>query len=264
MKINNIESNGFYYLYGFLVHKLSRVFGRVRFRRSLFVFAALAALVPACALCDDRGVGKRFKNNPSATMKQYHIKNIDPITADSIETVVEKEMKENLALDEKIAAWADAGFTIKKSGGGRFLDPTPNAPSDDPRIKALADSLKGATPRETAGKIFDFVNKATDFDFYMNSKKGALGALDSKKANCCDQAHLTVALLRASGIPARYSHCKPCRFLTSGMVTGHVWAEAMIDGSWTEMDTTSDRNNVGAVNSFEKLGNSKYYSELPF
>jgi transglutaminase-like putative cysteine protease len=108
------------------------------------------------------------------------------------------------------------------------------------------------------------VNKATDFEYYLNSKKGALGALDSKKANCCDQAHLVVALLRASGIPARYTHCKPCKFLSSGMVVGHVWAEAQIDGKWAEMDTTSNQNNVGAVNSFEKIGNPKFYDKLPF
>jgi len=230
-----------------------------------FIFLLIfAALFPAPARCEDKGVGKQFKANPSVTMKPYYIKNIDPVTADSVEAVVEKEIKDNVPLQEKIAAWTDAGFTIRVIQGGKFLDPTPMAPSDDPRIKAIADSLKGATPAETAGKIFDYVNKATDFEYYLNSKKGALGALDSKKANCCDQAHLVVALLRASGIPARYTHCKPCKFLSSGMVVGHVWAEAQIDGKWAEMDTTSNQNNVGAVNSFEKIGNPKFYDKLPF
>ncbi|HBC75806.1 MAG TPA: hypothetical protein DC017_13320, partial [Candidatus Wallbacteria bacterium] len=73
-----------------------------------FIFLLIfAALFPAPARCEDKGVGKQFKANPSVTMKPYYIKNIDPVTADSVEAVVEKEIKDNVPLQEKIAAWTD-------------------------------------------------------------------------------------------------------------------------------------------------------------
>lgn len=228
------------------------------------LLAALAALLPARAMCEDKSVGKQYKSNPSTTMKPYYIKNIKPVNADSTEVKVEKEVKLNVPLLHAADTWEEVGFTIRPAVDPAFLNPTAMAPSADPRIKAIADRLKGATPEETAKNIFKFANDGTDFQFYMNSQKGAIGALDSKKANCCDQSHLVVAILRAAGIPARYSHCNPCKFTTSGMVVGHVWPEARLGGKWVTMDTSSSKNSVGVVKNFTKLANPKYYAELPF
>jgi transglutaminase-like putative cysteine protease len=230
-----------------------------------FFFAIIVITVfPAHSSGEDKGVGKNFKNNPSSAMKRYHIKNITPVSAESIEVVIEGEVKDNIALYDKVNSWSDAGFIIRPAQDGQYLDPTPMAPSDDPAIKTLADSLKGANPEETADNIFNFVNKKTDFEFYLNSNKGALGVLKAKKANCCDQSHLVVALLRASGIPARYSHCNPCKFLASGMVVGHVWPEAKIDGKWMIMDTTGGGNEVGTAKNFKPMAKPRYYAKLPF
>jgi len=228
-----------------------------------YIIIIFMALFPAAAECEDKSVGKQFKANPSAPMKPYYIKNIEPVSGASAEVIVEKEVRDNVPLQNKANSWSEAGFTIR-SIRKQYLESTDMAPANDPKIKAIADKLKGATPGETAKNIFKFANNGTDFQYYLNSKKGAIGALESKQANCCDQSHLVVALLRAAEIPTRYAHCNPCKFLASGMVVGHVWPEAYINGKWTIMDTTSSQNKVGEANNFKIMGTPKYYSKLPF
>ena len=64
---------------------------------------------------------------------------------------------------------------------------------------------------------------------------------------------------------ARFSHAQGCRF-SSGLVTGHVWAQIYVDGIWYSADATSTRNSLGNIqnwntNSFNTL---KQYVHLPF
>ncbi|NKC13293.1 MAG: hypothetical protein GKR94_14185 [Gammaproteobacteria bacterium] len=68
-----------------------------------------------------------------------------------------------------------------------------------PDIAALAQSL-GYSPV----RIIEYVSNEIDFEAYFGSLKGAQGALISGAANATDHASLTLALLRASNIPARY------------------------------------------------------------
>lgn len=53
-------------------------------------------------------------------------------------------------------------------------------------------------------KILEYVTNELDHEHYLGSVKGAVGALTSGGGNDTDHASLLVALLRASGIPARY------------------------------------------------------------
>jgi RHS repeat-associated protein len=53
-------------------------------------------------------------------------------------------------------------------------------------------------------RIFEFVRNQVTTEWYAGSQKGALGVLRSLAGNDVDQAALLVALLRASGAPARY------------------------------------------------------------
>ncbi|MDD3455098.1 MAG: transglutaminase family protein, partial [Methanobacteriales archaeon] len=92
---------------------------------------------------------------------------------------------------------------------------------------------------------------------------GAVGTLKYRTANCCDHAHLVVALARAAGLPARYVH-GICTF--SSGTYGHVWAELYVDGKWYSADATSSRNSLGVINSWNTatatiLGT---YASLPF
>ena len=70
----------------------------------------------------------------------------------------------------------------------------------------------------TAEKIYYFVRDNIAYENYANTRKGALRTLTEGKGNCCDQAHLLVALLRAAKIPTYYCHGNQ-----------HWWAVPCID-----------------------------------
>ena len=135
------------------------------------------------------------------------------------------------------------------------------------QIKNLAKSLTKncKTEKEKVNAIFKYVRDKVDYSFYYNSKKKASGALSSKKANCCDKANLVVALCRASGIAARYSHSHSVNF-NSGLTCGHVWAQVKVGDYWLAADTTSSRNTLGHINNWNtgKLSGLNQYSLLPF
>ena len=58
----------------------------------------------------------------------------------------------------------------------------------------------------TAKNIFYFVRNTIKYQDYSDTKKGAFKTLEDGCGNCCDQAHLLVALLRTAGIPTYYAH----------------------------------------------------------
>ncbi|MBV7429812.1 MULTISPECIES: transglutaminase-like domain-containing protein [unclassified Acidovorax] len=78
------------------------------------------------------------------------------------------------------------------------LAPTLDAPHTD-AIKALAQTL-GHNPH----KIYQWVHDNIHYVPTQGSVQGAQDTLDKKSGNAVDTASLLVALLRASGIPARY------------------------------------------------------------
>ena len=134
-------------------------------------------------------------------------------------------------------------------------------------IKSLANSLVSGktTTWAKAQAIFNYVRDQVSYSFYSNSYKGASGTLSGKSANCCDQANLVVALCRAANIPARFSHAQGCTF-SSGLVTGHVWAQIYVDGVWYSADATSTRNSLGNVHNWnvKSFSSLKQYAHLPF
>lgn len=116
------------------------------------------------------------------------------------------------------------------------------------QIKTLANQLTSgkSTVWAKAEAIFNWVRDNIQYEYYANTKYKATGTLSYKKGNCCDHANLIVALCRAANIPARYSHGKNCKF-SSGLVTGHVWAQIYVDGVWYSADATSSRNELGNI-----------------
>lgn len=128
-----------------------------------------------------------------------------------------------------------------------YLKSTKNCDISDSRIKSLASTLtKGlTTAKQKATAIFNYVRDSISYSFYYNTNYGAAGTYSAKKGNCVDQAHLLVALYRASGLAARYVH-GTCKF-SSGNTYGHVWTQVLIDGVWVCGDPTSNRNSLGSV-----------------
>ena len=146
------------------------------------------------------------------------------------------------------------GESLKK-----YLSSTTNCQVQNANIKKLAKSLTKNCKNnlQKAKKIFNWVRDNIAYEKYPNTRKGAAKLLVSKKGNCVDQAHLTVALARSAGIPARYVNANNCKFST-GYTSGHVWAEFLIEDTWVTGDTTSCRNSFGIV----KNWNIKNYKLL--
>ncbi len=147
-----------------------------------------------------------------------------------------------------------------------YLDPTNNCQSDNSAIRALAASItKGLTnPYDRAIAIFNWVRDKIQYSFYYNTKKGALGTLSTRTANCVDTSHLMIALQRAAGNPAKYEHVY-AQF-SSGSWYGHVIALVYIGGVWYSADGTSSRNQFGVVKNWNTATATVYgtYRELPF
>lgn len=136
-----------------------------------------------------------------------------------------------------------------------YLQPTNNCQSNDPEIVALAAELGSGEA------IFNYERDGMTYDYYYNTKLGAVKALKSMVANCCDQTHLLIALLRAANIPARYRHVT-AKF--SDGVFGHVLAQAYVSGEWLDCDTISRKNSFGVINNWELVEEINIYKELPF
>lgn len=130
----------------------------------------------------------------------------------------------------------------------QYLVATTNCESTDSTIVALAKQLTAGltTTLAKATAIYNYVRDDIAYSYYANTRYGALGTLTAGKGNCVDEAHLVIALCRAAGIPARYVHGKGCTF-SSGLVTGHVWAQVLVDGVWYAADATSRRNSFGSI-----------------
>ncbi|MBC7100299.1 MAG: transglutaminase [Methanobacteriales archaeon] len=151
------------------------------------------------------------------------------------------------------------------SGLSQYLVATANCQVNDPSIRSLAAQLTAGLTSEwdKAKAVFNWVRDKISYSFYYNTRYGAVGTLKYRTGNCCDHAHLVVALARAAGIPARYKH-GICTF--SSGTYGHVWAELYINGKWYSADATSSRNSLGVINNWNTatvkiLGT---YASLPF
>ena len=159
-----------------------------------------------------------------------------------------------------------AGGEAKASSVPNYVQTTTNCQVTNSKIQALAASItSGKTSAyDKAVAIFNWVRDKLGYSFYYNTKYGAIGTLARMTGNCCDTAHLLIALERAAGIPARYVHGY-CKF-SSGNWYGHVWAQIYIDGKWYNADATSYRNTFGVIKNWNTKTAKIYgtYASLPF
>lgn len=102
----------------------------------------------------------------------------------------------------------------------RYVLPSTDCESNNPSIKALAKKLtKGKkTDRNKANAILKYVQKYIKYRNYGNTHNGAFKTYKSKVGNCVDSTHLTIALLRAANIPAKYE----AKYVNSN-IGGHCW-----------------------------------------
>ena len=119
-------------------------------------------------------------------------------------------------------------------------------------IKEFAKGFKSPMGvLETAKNIYYWVRDNIQYENYSNTRKGAYKTLKEKSGNCCDQAHLLVALLRADDIPTCYAHG-----------TDHWWVVPCIDGKQYHCDPTNKKHDFGNPNHGNKHPKVELFNEL--
>ena len=141
-------------------------------------------------------------------------------------------------------AWAAIG---EQSAGGRLLElrlPTPLTTVTGEIAGAAMADIAGLSPDAAAEAISARVH---DHVTYMPGATGvrtnAQEAWDKGQGVCQDMAQLTVALMRAAGLPARYvsGYLHPDPKAEPGSTSvgqSHAWVEYWA-GGWTPLDPTS-------------------------
>ena len=132
--------------------------------------------------------------------------------------------------------------TTSKSELTPFLKPDRYIQSDDPAIRAVADSIRAASHVDgwpLARAIAQWVNQHIVDKSMEHGYASALDVLHSRSGDCTEHSLLTVALLRAAKIPAR-----PVVGLAFGeserAFVGHMWVEAYVD-EWRTLDALDMR-----------------------
>jgi transglutaminase-like putative cysteine protease len=124
--------------------------------------------------------------------------------------------------------------------GGENLKATIIVESDNPDIRKLAKKLAGSDKDAytVAKKINAWVATSLEKDYGASADR-ASDVLRQMKGDCTEHSLLTVALLRAAGIPARRVDGVLYMVNTDGVpaLYWHEWVEAYV-GEWTQMDPT--------------------------
>ncbi len=159
-----------------------------------------------------------------------------------------------------------ATFGNDYSAYGNYLQPTSNCQSNNATIISVAKTGMnyGGAATSTYSAMYNLMNYLNDnlaYDYYYDTQQGALNTWNYRSGNCCDCAHLMIACARSLGVPGRYVHGY-CRF-SSGLTTGHVWAEVLCGSEWYTADLVSDYNYLGYKTS-TTLELYNRYVTLPF
>lgn len=136
----------------------------------------------------------------------------------------------------------------RRARGGRFLEflmPTPRTTVSPELAASARNRVAGLDPVAAAAEISSWVHQhVTYVPGSTGVQTSAQEAFDQGQGVCQDIAHLTVALMREAGLPARYVSgylfSKP-EAEPGEEVTGqsHAWVEYWT-GDWAACDPTND------------------------
>lgn len=141
-------------------------------------------------------------------------------------------------------SWAGLHDRVAVGRLVEFLAPTMRTAVDPELAEAARQRTAGADPREAAATIASWVNDRVSYVTGATQvQTGAQEAWDLRQGVCQDMAHLTVALLREVGLPARYvsGYLHPQPDAEPGDETegqSHAWVEFWA-GGWVACDPTN-------------------------
>ncbi len=157
-------------------------------------------------------------------------------------SVVETDKAETPAAD---AGWADLRSERILDRYHEVLTPTPYTPASKRLARVARHLAKGRDPHHAALAAVEWVrNELRYVPGTTGVHSSGLDALREGEGVCQDFAHLSLILLRAMGIPARYvsGYLHPKANADTGEpVRGesHAWFQAWT-GSWWHYDPTND------------------------
>jgi len=123
---------------------------------------------------------------------------------------------------------------VEKEELQRFLKPTPFCQSDDPEIRKTAEGIVGEEKNSwrAAKKIAEWIKEEMTPNYDVGFAD-AKEILKNRKGDCSEHTVLTVALLRAAGIPARAA---VGIMYGRGIFAYHMWPEVYA-GQWVGLDS---------------------------
>ena len=146
-----------------------------------------------------------------------------------------------------------------------YLGPTAYVPRDE-ELAAIAGSLTGSrAPAAMVEAVAGFVASHLSYTPGVTEvSTSAMEAFVARHGVCQDYAHLTLALLRTMGIPARYvsGYLHPREDAPKGAIVSgesHAWVEAWV-GDWWGFDPT---NGVPAGERHVIVGRGRDYADVP-
>jgi transglutaminase-like putative cysteine protease len=175
-----------------------------------------------------------------------------------VETSAAPAAPEPLAWDE-LHAQADAGIAAE------YLAATPRTTVDAALAEAARERTRGAGPLETASDIAGWVRERVAYvPGATEVQTSAQEAWDKSQGVCQDIAHLTVALLRETGLPARYVsgylHPRPEAGIGQAVAgQSHAWVEYWA-GDWVAADPT---NQASVGEGHVVVARGRDYADVP-
>jgi transglutaminase-like putative cysteine protease len=157
-----------------------------------------------------------------------------PVTI-TFATIRHEEAANMIAAARDIPEPADARFVA-------YLEPNRLVPLTG-RIAQVSANLAeiDATPLQQARVDYEYVTSIMKYDKTGTGwgRGDALYACDVRRGNCTDFHSLFIGLLRARGIPARFTIGFPLGSAASGDIPGyHCWAEFYSGGVWVPVDAS--------------------------
>ena len=215
----------------------------------------------------------RVEIEPAATVHAYRDYWGSTVTAFDLQTphtelVVQAtsvvEAGPELHLPEPLD-WPELALPDVLDRFGEMLRPTSLTAIDEPVVREARAVVGDAGPREAGHAVCRFVREHMEYLTGSTTvKTNAMQAWTSGKGVCQDISHVSVGLLRALGLPARYVsgylHPKPQAGIGEA-VTGesHAWVEWW-DGGWSGYDPT---NSVEIGTRHVTLARGRDYADVP-